>query len=146
MAGLVLLPVLGARLLPDFRENYLIAHAALRPGISLQETSRIGERIAVRLAAIHRPDIAVLDLAMPRLDGLGAARQIRMILPNIAIAIVTMHAGDAFAGAAREAGANAYLQKSGVELHLLPVISALAGQRHSPPGLNAPEFLALPTA
>jgi CzcA family heavy metal efflux pump len=52
VVGLALLPVLGARLLPDFRENYLIAHAALRPGISLLETSRIGERIAARLAAI----------------------------------------------------------------------------------------------
>jgi len=52
VAGLALLPVLGARLLPDFRENYLIAHAALRPGISLDETSRVGRRIAARLAAI----------------------------------------------------------------------------------------------
>ncbi len=51
-AGLALLPLLGARLLPDFRENYLIAHAALRPGISLQETSRVGQRITARLAAI----------------------------------------------------------------------------------------------
>jgi CzcA family heavy metal efflux pump len=50
--GLALLPVLGARLLPDFRENYLIAHAALRPGISLAETSRVGQRIAARLAAV----------------------------------------------------------------------------------------------
>ena len=52
-AGLALLPLLGARLLPDFRENYLIAHAALRPGVSLLETSRVGERIASRLAAIE---------------------------------------------------------------------------------------------
>jgi CzcA family heavy metal efflux pump len=52
IAGLALLPALGARLLPDFRENYLIAHAALRPGISLLETSRVGERIAARLAAL----------------------------------------------------------------------------------------------
>ncbi len=52
VAGLALLPLLGARLLPDFRENYLIAHAALRPGISLEETSRVGQRIAARLAAI----------------------------------------------------------------------------------------------
>ena len=37
-AGAVLLPLLGSRLLPDFREDYLIAHAALRPGISLTET------------------------------------------------------------------------------------------------------------
>ena len=51
--GLALLPVLGARLLPDFRENYLIAHAALRPGISLEETSRVGERIAARLAKLE---------------------------------------------------------------------------------------------
>ncbi|HTC17222.1 MAG TPA: efflux RND transporter permease subunit [Steroidobacteraceae bacterium] len=50
--GLALLPLLGARLLPDFRENYLIAHAALRPGISLAETSRVGERIVQRLTAI----------------------------------------------------------------------------------------------
>ncbi|HET7756935.1 MAG TPA: efflux RND transporter permease subunit [Steroidobacteraceae bacterium] len=52
LAGLALLPLLGARLLPDFRENYLIAHASLRPGISLEETSRVGSRIAARLAAI----------------------------------------------------------------------------------------------
>jgi CzcA family heavy metal efflux pump len=52
LVGLALLPALGARLLPDFRENYLIAHAALRPGISLTETSRVGQRIAARLAAI----------------------------------------------------------------------------------------------
>ena len=52
VAGLALLPVLGARLLPDFRENYLIAHASLRPGISLRETARVGERITARLAAI----------------------------------------------------------------------------------------------
>jgi CzcA family heavy metal efflux pump len=51
--GLALLPVLGARLLPDFRENYLIAHASLRPGVSLAETSRVGERIAARLAKIE---------------------------------------------------------------------------------------------
>lgn len=51
-AGLALLPLLGARLLPDFREDYLIAHAALRPGISLQETARVGALIAGRLAAI----------------------------------------------------------------------------------------------
>jgi CzcA family heavy metal efflux pump len=52
VAGIICLPLLGARLLPDFRENYLIAHASLRPGISLAETTRIGERISKRLMAI----------------------------------------------------------------------------------------------
>jgi CzcA family heavy metal efflux pump len=52
LAGIVLLPLLGARLLPDFRENYLIAHAGLRPGISLAETTRVGLNISKGLAAI----------------------------------------------------------------------------------------------
>lgn len=56
VAGAVLLPLFGQRLLPDFRENYVIAHATLRPGISLRETSRVGEQIAKRLVAI--PGIA----------------------------------------------------------------------------------------
>ena len=52
IAGIVCLPLLGARLLPDFRENNLIAHASLRPGISLAETSRVGEQISKGLMAI----------------------------------------------------------------------------------------------
>jgi Cu/Ag efflux pump CusA len=52
IAGVVCLPLLGARLLPDFRENYLIAHASLRAGISLSETSRVGEQISKGLMAI----------------------------------------------------------------------------------------------
>ncbi len=52
IAGAILLPMLGARLLPDFRENYLIAHAGLRPGVSLAETARVGRSISRELAAI----------------------------------------------------------------------------------------------
>ncbi len=52
IAGVVCLPLLGARLLPDFRENYLIAHASLRAGISLTETARVGEQISKGLMAI----------------------------------------------------------------------------------------------
>jgi CzcA family heavy metal efflux pump len=52
IAGIVFLPLLGARLLPDFRENYLIAHASLRAGISLTETARVGEQICKGLIAI----------------------------------------------------------------------------------------------
>lgn len=52
LAGVIFLPLLGARLLPDFRENYLIAHASLRAGISLTETTRVGEQISKGLIAI----------------------------------------------------------------------------------------------
>jgi CzcA family heavy metal efflux pump len=52
LAGICCLPLLGARLLPDFRENYLIAHASLRPGISLAETTRVGTQISKGLRDI----------------------------------------------------------------------------------------------
>jgi CzcA family heavy metal efflux pump len=52
LAGVVLLPLLGARLLPDFREDYLIAHASLRAGVSLAETARVGLLISKGLIAI----------------------------------------------------------------------------------------------
>jgi Cu/Ag efflux pump CusA len=48
----VCLPLLGARLLPDFRENNLIAHASLRSGVSIAETARVGQRICQALSAI----------------------------------------------------------------------------------------------
>ena len=52
VAGAAILPLFGQRLLPNFRETYLIAHASLRPGISLRETTRVGVRISKRLLAI----------------------------------------------------------------------------------------------
>lgn len=52
VAGVACFPLLGGRLLPDFRENYLIAHASLRPGVSIGEAARVGERISRDLLAI----------------------------------------------------------------------------------------------
>jgi len=51
-AGIAFLPLLGARFLPDFRENYLIVHASVRPGVSILETARIGRSISRDLLAI----------------------------------------------------------------------------------------------
>ena len=52
VAGVACLPLLGARFLPDFRENYLIVHASLRAGVSLRETARIGRGISEGLLRI----------------------------------------------------------------------------------------------
>ncbi len=52
VAGMLCLPLLGARFLPDFRENYLIVHASLRPGVSITETARVGRRISRDLLAL----------------------------------------------------------------------------------------------
>ena len=52
VAGVAFLPLLGARFLPDFRENYLIVHASVRAGVSISETARIGRSISQGLLAI----------------------------------------------------------------------------------------------
>ena len=52
VGGVAFLPLLGARFLPDFRENYLIVHASVRPGISIGETARVGRSISQDLLAI----------------------------------------------------------------------------------------------
>jgi CzcA family heavy metal efflux pump len=52
LAGIATLPLLGARLLPDFRESYLIVHTTLRPGVSINETTRMDALISRELAHI----------------------------------------------------------------------------------------------
>ena len=52
VAGVAFLPLLGARFLPDFRENYLIVHASVRAGVSIAETARIGRSISQDLLVI----------------------------------------------------------------------------------------------
>src|SRR5690348_8746247 len=80
---------------------------------------------AVAFATRHRPDIAILDLVMPGMDGLEAARRIRAVLPDCEIAIVTMHANDESMRAAITAGAKAYLRKYDADHHLVPAVRSL---------------------
>src|SRR5262249_12613455 len=84
---------------------------------------------AVALAVSHRPDIAILDIVMPPLSGIEAARQIRERLPECEIAIMTMHESEDLMRAALAAGARAYLLKDEAERHLLPALQALAHHR-----------------
>jgi len=97
---------------------------------------------AVALAAQYRPHIAILDFVMPGLDGIEASRQIRATLPGCEIVIATMHDSEELRRAAIAAGAAAYLLKSEAELHLIPVVRALAKHRSfvpSGPVSTAPE-------
>ena len=66
---------------------------------------------AVELAGTARPDVIVLDLGMPVLDGFGACRQIRATFPQIPIVIVSGHTDEDSVRAAFEAGATDYLAK-----------------------------------
>jgi NarL family two-component system response regulator LiaR len=96
-------------------------HAVVREGtrqILEQETdldvvaeAADGEE-AVRLAGSSSPDVAILDIAMPKVDGIEATRQIKALYPAIAILILTAYDDDQFVFGLLEAGAAGYLLKS----------------------------------
>ncbi|MFH1030961.1 MAG: response regulator transcription factor [Chloroflexota bacterium] len=67
---------------------------------------------AVKLAGRFKPDVAIIDIAMPKLDGIQATKQIKAQYPNIAVLILTAYDDDQFVFSFLEAGAAGYLLKS----------------------------------
>jgi DNA-binding NarL/FixJ family response regulator len=86
-------------------------------------------RESVELAAATRPDLVLLDIGMPNLNGLEAARQILTILPDVAILILTMHDSDNVVREVLRAGARGYLLKSDAGRDLVAAVEALQNQR-----------------
>ncbi|MCA9943599.1 MAG: response regulator transcription factor [Anaerolineales bacterium] len=83
-------------------------------------------RLAVQLANEHKPDVILMDINMPEMDGVEATRQITASLPETGIIILTMYRRDEYVFEAIKAGANGYLLKE-VELdQLLEAIRAVA--------------------
>lgn len=67
---------------------------------------------AVKLAGSSKPDVAIVDISMPRLDGIQATKQIKALYPGIAILILSAYDDDQFVFSLLEAGAAGYLLKS----------------------------------
>jgi DNA-binding NarL/FixJ family response regulator len=86
-------------------------------------------REAVTMAEQLKPDIVVLDLSMPDLNGLEAARRIRKALPRIEILILTLHFSDQLVRDIVEAGVRAYIMKSDADKDLVSAVEALANHR-----------------
>jgi DNA-binding NarL/FixJ family response regulator len=87
-------------------------------------------RDAVRLALELKPDIVVLDLTMPELNGVEATRRIKKSLPQTEILIFTMHDTEEMILRAFEAGARGFVLKSNDELELVEAIKVIS--RHKP--------------
>ncbi|GAA3115428.1 MULTISPECIES: response regulator transcription factor [Nonomuraea] len=83
-------------------------------------------RQAVDLAISHHPDVALLDIRMPRLDGLAAAAEIRRAAPGTAVVMLTTFGEDDYIAKALDVGAGGFLLKSGDPRELLAGIHAVA--------------------
>jgi NarL family two-component system response regulator LiaR len=87
---------------------------------------------AIRLSHELGPDIVLLDLVMPRINGLEALRRIKSERPETTVIIVTVHAEDAYRRAAEASGADAFLLKKTLMTALLPTLRRLRGSVSRP--------------
>lgn len=113
-------------------------HEVVRQGLKTLLSSRRGwivraeaanGREAVSKAKEHRPDIVVMDISMPGLNGLEATRQIRKILPDTEVLILSVHYSDQLVREIVDAGARGYVLKSDASTELLIAVEALANHR-----------------
>jgi DNA-binding NarL/FixJ family response regulator len=77
---------------------------------------------AVAMAAELRPDVVVMDIEMPRQDGLAATRRLREVLPDVVIVVVTAHRDPQWVLRATQAGASAFVPKNGSLPEMLDVL------------------------
>jgi DNA-binding NarL/FixJ family response regulator len=87
-------------------------------------------REAVNMAEKFRPNVAILDLSMPELNGLEATRQIRLRVPETEILVFSMYENEQFVRNLLAAGARGYVLKSDIATQLLTAVETVA--RHKP--------------
>jgi DNA-binding NarL/FixJ family response regulator len=121
-------------------------HTVMRKGLRLLLDSQPGFQVvaeaatgreAVSLAEQHAPDVIVMDIAMPLLNGIEAARQIAAKLPQAAIVFLSMHSDESYVLRALKAGARAYLLKDSAENDLLEAVRAVTeGKAYFSPAIS----------
>jgi two-component system response regulator NreC len=121
-------------------------HTILRNGLRkiLQErldwevVAEAGDgREAVRQVLELQPDITILDIGMPLLNGIEATRQIVRRLPDMQILILSMHANEAYIIQALKAGAKGYLLKDSADIELIRGVAAVsAGKSYFSPAVS----------
>lgn len=117
--------------------NGLAALLASLPDIEVVAAVADG-REAIDAVMRHRPDVALLDLQMPRLDGLAALHEITRVAPDTALCVLTMFDDDDSLFAAVRAGARGYLLKGAEQDDIARAVRAMhAGEAVFGPGVAA---------
>jgi two-component system response regulator NreC len=121
-------------------------HRVVRKGLCLLLESQPGFKVvaeasdgreAIAMAEAHTPDIVVLDVAMPALNGIEAARQISAKLPRTGIVFLSMHSDEGYVLKALKSGGKAYLLKDSAEYDLISAIRAVhEGKAFFSPAIN----------
>jgi DNA-binding NarL/FixJ family response regulator len=110
-------------------------HTVVRKGLRLLLENQPGFKVvaeaangreAVALAEEHSPAVVVIDVGMPILNGIEAARQISSKHPHTAVVFLSMHADEAYVLKALKAGARAYLLKDSAEYDLINAVKAVS--------------------
>lgn len=111
-------------------DDHQILREGIRRGFESAGVQVVGEasngKEAIEAAHLHRPDVVVMDLSMPVMDGTDATRQIRLELPNVQVVVLTMHDDVERTRAALDAGAAGYLSKGCSFADVLSTVKAVA--------------------
>src|SRR5579864_6259600 len=133
-------PSPSSDLITDMSIRILLAddHTVMRDGLRAMlerqpDMAVIGEaadgRECVRLAGEHPPDVVVMDIAMPNMNGIEATRRILAESPRIAVVILSMHQDESYILRSLKAGAKGYLLKDALRADVLEAIRAVAQGR-----------------
>jgi len=97
-------------------------------------------REAVEKAALLKPDVAILDVTMPVLNGIEATRRIRKVSPHTEVLILSVHEADLLLGEVLDAGAKGYFLKEDADNNLLAAVNAISRHgRYFSPKLFGPQ-------
>jgi DNA-binding NarL/FixJ family response regulator len=132
MSGIPRIRILTVDDHPLLREG-IAAVIEGQPDMTLVAEATNGHE-AIESFRTYRPDVALMDLRMPDMNGIEAIRAIRTEFPSARIVVLTTYAGDVQALGALKAGASGYLLKSMLRKDLLDTIRTVhAGKRRIPP-------------
>jgi len=96
----------------------------LEPDIQVVGVAENG-RVAIQLAQAEKPDVIVMDISMPELDGIRAAAEIKALGISTSIIMLSMHHSSALVQQARKNGASGYVIKQQATSELIPLIRAI---------------------